>query len=243
MKTKRMRSVGGLVGVAVAVAGGFGAAVGLYSLPDPQSLGGDGGVYARLDERGIAVWNHHDESTGVTTQLRIDVSRGGSAGEDLGVSAEDWPRLDGRQDLNVSFLAVRRTCWTEDQCNEQYWNEQVPSVWFVVDALMNQASFHGAVEGCQFDIEWTGEGVIAPWAGYEHSDAWLGPWNAGMHLQNAFGELSRVAPAQISMSPGEWDGCQPWSSGDPAPGYLSRGLRRGLAHGFAELDPPEGGGQ
>ncbi|MGH2829775.1 MAG: hypothetical protein ACRDJM_04770, partial [Actinomycetota bacterium] len=52
---RRLRSWGGFAGALAAVAGGVGAAVGLYSLPDPTAADVSAHVYAGAGQAAIAV--------------------------------------------------------------------------------------------------------------------------------------------------------------------------------------------
>jgi hypothetical protein len=213
----RLRSLGGAAGLVVAVAGGFGAAVGLYELPDPQTAALDAHVYSRADQRAIAV-RRTDYEWGYTV-LRIEASRGGSAGAEVG-NAEPSPPPPGGE-VATWFRATLETCPNDAECSTQFWNDGVPSEWFVFGPTMEGASFQGQVDGCDFDVEWSGQGQIAPFEAHD-SIAQTGIWHADARLDGASGEASRVAPAQVDTCFTDLD--------VDVPGFLSVGARSTTGH-------------
>lgn len=231
------RSLGGAVGIAVAVAGGFGAAVGLYSLPNPQGAAvGAGATYASADQRAIAVWRQ-DYEWGYT-RLAVEAARGGFVtGAGAGASTAGPP--DGGADASVGarFHAELYTCmWDGNWCEiTQSWGNTlgpsggtaVPLSAFEFDPAMQRARFIGDVDGCHFDVEWRGDGLVAPYEGHaQDSGSFVqgDPFGAGANAsEHGFAEVSRVAPAHLVMDPApEQPTC---SHLDELPnGYLSQGV-------------------
>lgn len=232
----RIRSIGGLVGVAVAVAGGFGAAVGFYSLPDPRSAAVGAGVYANAAQRAVAAATLRRDQFGFTN-LRIEVVRGlkGARGGASGMGS-DWPRSSlshgANADVGTFLHAEVLTCDNQGGCfTEQQWDGSFPLDAFELSPQMDGAHFSGEAEGCAFDVVWTGEGLITPFEGHHLiADSELGPaggtgpWRTRQNAQvGGFAEISRVAPAHIEMTPSAFEGsCTPYVR-DRAPGYLSQG--------------------
>ncbi|MGH2628453.1 MAG: hypothetical protein ACRDHY_17580, partial [Anaerolineales bacterium] len=69
------RAFGGMAGAAIAVAGGIGAAVGLYSLPVPDHGAVDGLAYQRAGQRAYAASTLRSDEYGYS-HLRVEVYRG-----------------------------------------------------------------------------------------------------------------------------------------------------------------------
>lgn len=216
---ERLRPLGGVTGIAIAIAGGFGAAVGGYSLPDPQSLRAEEEIYARVDQRAVAVWkttvgNEYRE-------LRIEATRGGSAEARGRVTANGESESSTGRDVRGSFQAHLLTCTDpgtpNEQCDFQEWKAAVLLEQIEFDPAMQSARFNGIVDGCSFDVRWTGEGLPAPFE-QRNAEASLGSQGFNEKAEG-FAEVSRVAPARIDTS------CV-GSTTESAPGFLSVGLRR-----------------
>lgn len=245
---QRLRAVGGAVGVAVAVAGGFGAAVGLYSLPDPQGANITAEAYARAKERAFAASTLQADEFG-STVLRIEVSRGARrlyAG--VRESGDDSPLAEEHQntdvELGIFFHAELLRCYEFGCEPDQEWDASVPLEWFQFDPAMGAASdpavpaasFSGEVEGCQFDVVWHPEGLIVPFEAHRadsesSSPDPSDPWRRRTHaFVSGVAEVSRVAPADILMDPGQAEPSCLHYERSGAPGYLSRaaGLEPGL---------------
>ncbi|MGH2829774.1 MAG: hypothetical protein ACRDJM_04765 [Actinomycetota bacterium] len=222
------RSLGGLVGVVAALAGGIGAAAGFYSLPDPLAANVTQDAYVRADERAMAVMIR-DNGDGTYMEMRIEASRGGSSGTDAGAYAQGFPQAHGGQTVDAFFFATIQTCNQDGECYDRLEldaDDRNGLDFPAFDPLLRSASFSGNVRGCQFDITWTGEGELAPFAGLPFTSSHVVPWNAGVDSNNGYAETSRVALADIDMCFGTFEDVN---------GYLSRGARRvnaGAGGGF-----------
>lgn len=226
MSTNRMRSLGGVAGILAAVAGGLGAAVGFYDLPDPAGFGVGASAYVRADQRAIAVVTTGDCSVACST-LRIDTGRGGSAGEDAnhGGPAPGVPQVLGEEDVNGFFSAWLETCTPKECFVQGGWESRTVLEGLTLDPLLESARFTGEVGGCFFDVTWEGGGIAAPFAGVPGASAGAGPWHANARFDNASLDVSRQATADIEMSPQYEGACEAASYMD-APGYLAQGVRR-----------------
>lgn len=217
---RRVRGIGGMAGAIVAVAGGLGAAVGLYSMPVPQHVAIDSETYLRARQRAVAVSTIGD--CGVEcTRLRIEVSRGATAVAGVHDSTDTLPWGGGFHSVAVEVTAELIRCG-DDYCEtDQSWEDLATGEQFVFDPLMEAASFSGEVAGCSFDVVWHPAGPIAPFEGHQiGTDSWIGPENGRIAAgAPAYAETSRVAPADIQMS--GWN-CFDHSALN-TPGYLSQG--------------------
>jgi len=225
---ERTKAIGGVgLGAALALAGSFGVAVGVYTLPDPQSSAIDAHVYARLDQHAVAVATlSEDESSRIV--LRIEASRGASSYVDVLARGDGDVDQHADPTTGVSFTAFKQECTNDGFCQDlDYWASSVPSDWFVFDPLMESASFSGTVAGCAFDIVWTGEGMILPIGTRPEPPYNTGNQHADVTTQGTT-ELSRVAPAHIDTCFQTVDG----------PGYIGLGERKDVLH--AHLYPYDG---
>lgn len=210
--THRIRSVAGVAGALAAVAGGVGAAVGLYTLPDPAAQTVTAHVYERADQRAIAVWRE-EQPDGGYIRLYVELARGASA------SAEH-PVYQPYVAPVAYFSSHREACNEAGECEPLGgWYTEIPLDAFDFDPLLGRARFTGTVDGCAFDVEWTGTGEAAPFAGYQGSAG--SDWFPDLRLDRGYAEVSRVAPATI-------DSC--FTSLDDVPGFLSQGLRDSSDH-------------
>lgn len=221
------RSFGGLAGAVAAVAGGIGAAVGFYSVPDPTTTAVGQNVYVRADEHAIAVWTR-DNGDGTRTEVRIDTGRGGSAGATASAGARGFPSAAGEQRAGVHFTAMMQTCNEAGECYDFvfYEAEEWMPMTLEIDPLLQRATFSGLLHECQFDVTWTGTGEVAPFVGAPNSDGSIGIRGANARVDNGFAETSRVAPADIQTCFGSFQ---------DANGYLSRGIRRTIASADAQF--------
>jgi hypothetical protein len=219
------RSLGGLAGVVVAVAGGLGAAVGLYSLPLPQGAFVVHDAYAQATQRAFTASKLSQTGDGLyETLLRIEVSRGGRVETSSSLQASDFPRASGTQDVNIRLHAevCTRPVGDEQGCEtDQAWDGSVPAAAFQFSPLMDTAEFHGDAQECRFDIVWHPDGPIVPFEGHhQETNSGISP---GPPFANAFfsgvAELSRIAPADIQMS---GESCFSYAR-QGAPGYLTQG--------------------
>lgn len=225
------RSIGAMAGVVVAVAGGLGAAVGLYSMPDPHNASVGAGSYTQAAEMAVAVATLDNGDI-----LRIEASRGAAHGR-AGAGTGPGPLFDVDQTFGTRLRADIRTCDYGCYCDGlgdcagvyRRWEAFVPDSWFEFSPLLDAAAFSGNVHDCQFDIVWHPEGAIGPFAGHSLAPgSRLDPNGGGIGIaQSTFGAASRTAPADIDMSGG---GCFDYSR-DAAPGFVTVGFR--LEHGGA----------
>lgn len=221
MRLKRhetFRSLSAAVGVAVAVAGGFGAAVGTYSPPDPQTAGVDahaGGAYAPGSQVAEAV-STQDNGDGTFTVLRVTAVRGSAVGANASASGGGTPVAgQGAEVGRTRFSLLQSVCDENGEClPQQEMAGEVPGSAFQFDPLMQSATFSYEFDGCQIDVGWTGEGLIGPVEGHASSTR-VAPWHAEVRA-DARAEMSRVAPADI-------DACFLGAPIQNAPGYLSQG--------------------
>jgi hypothetical protein len=218
-----------VAGVALAVAGSFGVAVGTYSLPDPTSASVGGSVYERVDQRAAAFWE--GMYLGAEHALRIEVFHTSSAGMPDGST----PAANvGASSLNAALMkCLVESCegqWAGCEGSEscefvQGWDGAIPAEAFTFDPAMSSAHFKGTVQGCDFEVSWTGEGEIVPVSNHdENTHLAPTPWRAEVDF-SGLAELSRVAPATIV------DSCLGLPD-TAARGYMSQGLTRSLADAF-----------
>ena len=242
-RSRVLRPIGGLTGVVIAIAGGFGVAVGTYSLPDPTSLRAENDAYVRVDQRAMAVWKIEDQDG--YRELRIEATRGASAEAAADAGIDGAGTRQGR-DTNAYFRAQLLRCSPGDECTFEEWRATLAPDAIEFDPAMGGAHFAGVADcnpetdcdagtTCTFDVEWTAGGIPAP---FEQRQADVGLHPRGMDEKvEGFAEVSRVAPAGIqSTCAGETE---------EAPGYLSMGLRRTIVGrgGVRWSTPEDDGGQ
>lgn len=206
-----LRPLGGAVGIAVAIAGGLGAAVGVYSLPDPRHFSVSADVYARADQAAFAEWQQETEDGFLS--LRLMVSRTASGGG-RGFVSESSRQAAAEQDVNTYFQASVETCG-DAGCDERFFDSPVPIGSFRFSPVLRDASFSGEVDGCRFEIEWTGTGAVVPFH-QANTFSHVSQWNAFID-QDAFASVARQAHVSIAAC---------FLSAPDAPGSLSVGLSR-----------------
>lgn len=225
-RLERMRTIGGLTGVVAAVAGGVGAAVGLYSLPDPSIMSVDTHAYARVTQRAEAVIRI-DNGDGTTTRIHIEATQGPTV---LAAAPPGDENPSGAV-LDVSFSASRHICDANQNCERtDEWGAQLPLSAFQFDPAMGTAHLQAeaAGGGCSFEVHWVGQDQIAPVSNVDHEGP-QAPWNTHQKTE-AFAEVSRVAPATVTACFGTFQN---------VPGFLSQGVRRVISHSHVNEQRPE----
>lgn len=216
---KARRSFGGALGIAVAVAGGCGAAVGVYSLPDPSHFAVAGDVYVRADQRARA--HVHEEDDLGYRNLWVLVSRGAGA-RGRGFVSESSHEAFESHDVSTYFQASLEECNWYDECQTaRTWEATVPLGWFHFSPVLRNARFGGVVDGCRFDISWTGTGAIVPGAG--------GNVNFGIGTMNhsaAGPDVFRVALVDLAS-------CA--MSAEDAGGALEQGVKRSESNARVDI--------
>jgi hypothetical protein len=218
-----------MLGIVIAVAGGFGTAVGIYSLPDPQTAFVTASVYEDVNQHAQAQFENSDDGGG-SVFFEVDIVRGALVAADAYATTHSHGASSARF-LGTTFDARRDVCVFDseqgDVCDFKVWSAQLPLNAVDFDPLMQSAHFSGTIDGCHFDIVWKTSGKIAPFEAISPSQT-LQPWNVTAGA-SAYAVLAKDGTtADVSACFGTLK---------HIPGHLSEGLQHSVEKGAAGMLP------